>query len=409
MQIGYLSLLFALVLCSCGPAQPEAPSHESSHAEGAAGDHHDDHDEHHGDEHHDEEGGVHLTAAQVENMDIKLGDFSQLKLNDYLSATGVLGLPPNAYIAVNARANGFVHNVPNYVEGDFVRKGAVLGYLENPEFIDHQQRFLEVSAELAYLRQELERQETLLAADAGILKSVQRLRSEVAGKTATLAGISQRLEYLGIRTADITPENLTDRITLFAPRSGYITTISLHDGLYVEPSTELIELIDEDHLHLELEVFERDIARVEKGQRVTYRIPALGTQTFAAEIHVIGKEFNTENKTVRVHAHLQGEQPPFVEGRFAEARIWLDDQTVSALPEAAVLYEGEMAYVYISPADTTGDEVGFERLTVNPGITDNGFTAVRLIDPLPPGMRIVTEGAYYVNAQEQAGALEHKH
>lgn len=400
MQIQYLSLLLPLFLWTCGPAQTEAPP-EQQPADNRAGEE--------PEEHHDDEPGVHLTAAQVDNMDIKFGDLSQLKINDYLSATGVLGLPPNAYIAVNARASGFVHNVPNYVEGDFVRKGAVLGYLENPEFIDHQQRFLEETAELVYLRQELERQEHLLAADAGILKSVQRLRSEVAAKTATLAGISQRLEYLGIRTANITPDNLTDRITLFAPRSGYITTISLHDGLYVEPSTELIELIDEDHLHLELEVFERDIARVEKGQRVTYRIPALGATTYEAEIHVIGKEFNTENKTVRVHAHLQGEQPPFVEGRFAEVRIWLDDETVQALPEEAVLRDGEIAYVFVSSVETTGGEISFERLKVNPGITDNGFTSVRLIDPLPPGMRIVTEGAYYVYAQAQAGALEHEH
>ncbi|MCP9236314.1 efflux RND transporter periplasmic adaptor subunit [Lewinella sp. JB7] len=402
MQIGYTSLLFALLLCSCGPARTEAPAEESSQPESVAGDDHDD-------DHEDEGGSVHLTAAQVENMDIKFGEFSELKVNDYLSATGVLGLPPNAYIAVNARASGFVHNVPNYVEGDFVRKGAVLGYLENPEFIDHQQRFLEVTAELAYLRQELERQETLLAADAGILKTVQRLRSEVAAKTATLAGITQRLEYLGIRTDRITADHIIDRITLFAPRAGYITTISMHDGLYVEPSTELIELIDEDHLHLELEVFERDIARVERGQRVTYRIPALGSTTYEAEIHVIGKEFNAENKTVRVHAHLQGEQPPFVEGRFAEARIWLNDQTVQALPEAAVLRDGETAYVFISPVNPAGEEVTFERLLVNPGTTDNGFTAVRPIDPLPPGMRIVTEGAYYVYAQAQAGSLEHEH
>ena len=46
---------------------------------------------------------------------------------------------------------------------------------------------------------------------------------------------------------------------------------------------------------------------------------------------------------------------------------------------------------------------------VNPGATDDGYTAVRLIDPLPEGMRIVTQGAYYVYAQSQSGELEHGH
>lgn len=399
-----VALLLLTFFSTCGPARNEAsavaPAGETSlddaYAEGE-------------DEHGEEEKGVHLTTAQIKNMDIRLGDLSERKVNDYLTATGTLGLPPNGYAAVSARASGFVRNVRGYVEGDYVRRGAVLGYLENPEFIDHQQRYLELAAELVYLQQELDRQEALLAADAGILKDVQRLRSELASKTATLSGVKQRLEYLGIRTDRLTPETILERITLFAPRSGYITTISMHDGIYVEPSTELMELIDEDHLHLELDVFERDVARLEKGQRVSYRIPALGTTSYEAEIHVIGKEFNEENKTVRVHAHLKGDQPPFVQGRFAEARIWLNDETVQVLPEEAVLRDGESSYVFIAPAEQIGDEVNFERLPVNPGVTDNGYTAVRLIDPLPAGMKIVTEGAYFVYAQSQSGALEHGH
>ena len=406
-----IALLFVAFLSTCGPARDEAPATTSTseadpdhaHAEGEATNSEGE------EEHGEEEGGIHLTTAQIDNMDIRLGELSERKVNDYLTATGTLGLPPNGYAAVSARANGFVRNVRGYVEGDYVKKGAVLGYLENPEFIDHQQRYLELVAELTYLQQELERQEVLLAADAGILKTVQRLRSELAAKTATLAGIKQRLEYLGIQTSQLAPDNIVERITLFAPRSGYITTITVQDGMYVEPSTELMEIIDEDHLHLELDVFERDIARVEKGQRVSYRIPALGTTSYEAEIHVIGKDFNAENKTVRVHAHLKGEQPPFVRGRFAEARIWLNDETVQALPEEAVLRDGESSYVFIAPAEQSGDEVSFERLPVNAGVTDNGYTSVRLINPLPAGMKIVTEGAYFVYAQSQAGALEHGH
>lgn len=391
-------LLLPLLLCTCGPAQPgEPPVPPPSEPV----------EEEHGDAHEAE--GIRLTAAQIENMDIRFGEVTERKINDYLSATATLGLPPNAYAAVSGRATGFIRNVRNYVEGDYVKRGAVLAYLENPEFIDHQQRYLEVTAELTFLQQELERQETLVAADAGILKTVQRLRSEVAAKLATRAGLRQRLEYLGIRTAGLNPDNIIDRITLSAPRSGYITTIAMHEGLYVDPSTELMEIIDEDHLHLELEVFERDIAKVREGQRVSYLIPALGSETYAAEIHVIGKEFNTENKTVRVHAHLRGEQPPFVQGRFAEARIWLDDQTVPAVPEAAIVREDEFSYVYVARAAREGNEVAFERIQVNPGTTDEGYTAVRFPEPLPEGMRIVTQGAYFVSSQAQAGQLEHTH
>jgi cobalt-zinc-cadmium efflux system membrane fusion protein len=402
------TLLLFLLLCTCGPAQEEGV--QGLGGEGVKGVHEDEHghEDGHEDEHHHEE-GLHLTPTQIATMGIGFGDFTEMKVNDYLSATGVLGLPPNALIAVSAPAAGFIHNVRDYVEGDYVKRGAVLGYLENPAFIAQQQRYLETAAELSYLQQELARQEALLAADAGILKAVQRLRSEVAAKTATLAGTKQQLQYIGIDVSELTPDNIRDRVNIYAPRGGYITTINLHDGRYVEPSTELMELIDKEHLHLELEVFERDIAKVEVGQRVSYRIPALGNQRFEAEVHVIGKDFNEENKTVLVHAHLKGEQPPFVRGRFAEARIWLDDETVQALPEEAIRREGEGSYIFVAPQVEEGNEVAFERIRVRAGTTEDGFTAVELIDPLPTGARIVTEGAYYVYAQSQASELEHSH
>ncbi|WP_116125319.1 efflux RND transporter periplasmic adaptor subunit [Lewinella sp. IMCC34183] len=391
-----LLLLFLAFLGTCA-APPEPDASAAAPADG------------HVDEDHHDGGGIHLSTEQIAAMDIAFGDTQQLKLNDYLTATGSLGLPPNAYAAVSARASGFVRDVANYVEGDYVKRGAVLGYLENPDFIDLQQRYLEAQAELTYLRQDLARQQQLYADSAGVLNTVQRLESSVAARTATLAGLRERLEYLGIRTADLTPESITQRITLFAPRTGYITTIALHAGMYVEPSTQLMELIDEEHLHLELDVFERDIGRVEEGQRVTYRIPSLNNKVYEAEVHVIGKEFNPENKTVRVHAHLVGEEPPFIRDRFANARIWLDNATATALPEGAVVREGEFSYVYAADPSAGGDEVAFTPLRVTPGATEDGYTAVRFVDPLPAGLRLVTENAYYVQAQGMAGELGHEH
>lgn len=412
-----LTLLLLTLLSTCDRAHEHQEGDDHDHAtpkKEMADDHdhgedgHGDHDDEDGHDDHGDE-GIHLTTEQIETMDIKFGDFSELKVNDYLSATATLGLPPNAYAAVSARAAGFIRNARNYVEGDYVERGAIIAYLENPKFIEEQSGYLEIVAELAFLRQELDRQETLVESEAGILREVQRLRSQVDAKTANAEGIRQRLEYLGIKTADLTPNNITRRITLFSPRSGYITSINLHDGMYVEPSIQLMEVIDEQHLHLELDVFERDIAKLEKGQRITYQIPALGNKRYEAEVHVIGKEFNAENKTVRVHAHLKGDQPQFIRDLFAEARIWLTDQTVQALPESAVLREGESSYVFIAPTQRSGDEVEFKKMMVKPGATDEGFTAVQLLSSLPEGMQIVTEGAYYVYAQSQAGALEHEH
>ena len=355
------------------------------------------------------EGEIHLTKEQIKTMNIQFGDFSKIKINDYVSATGTLGLPPNALTSVSAKANGFIKNSNKYVEGSYVKKGVIMAYLENPEFIQHQQKYLEVAAELVFDQQELIRHKTLVESNAGVEKNVQRLQSEVNMKTATLKGIAKQLAYLGINVDELSPDNIIERVPIYASMGGYITSIKMHNGMYVTPELELMEIVNENHLHLELDIFENDIANIEEEQKISYTVPALGNTVYDGEVHIIGKEFNTENKTVRIHGHLEKERPRFIKDLFIEAKIWLNDQTVQALPEKAIIKDGASSYIYVANEKTDEDELKFEQIMVIPGTSDKGFTAVKLIDKIPDGMRIVTEGAYYVYAQSKAGELEHEH
>jgi len=191
--------------------------------------------------------------------------------------------------------------------------------------------------------------------------------------------------------------------------SGYITSVKMHNGMYVTPELELMEIVNANHLHLELDIFEKDIANIKADQKISYIVPALGNTVYDGEVHVIGKEFNTENKTVRIHGHLEKKQPKFIKDLFVEAKIWLNDQTVQALPEKAIIKDGAFSYIYVANDKMDKEELKFEQLMVIPGTTDKGFTSVQLIDKIPDGMKIVTEGAYYVYAQSKAGELAHEH
>lgn len=414
-----LSVAVMLLLFSCGGEHKEGDGHnhgdetalhaeDDGHNHGANEKVHAEDDGHgHGEEH--VEGEIHLTKEQIKTMNIQFGGFSEIKINDYVSATGTLGLPPNALTSVSAKASGFIKNSNKYVEGSYVKQGVIMAYLENPEFIQHQQKFLEVAAELVFDQQELSRQKSLVESNAGVEKNVQRLQSEVNMKTATLKGIAKQLAYLGIDADQLSPDNIVERVPIYAPMGGYITSIKMHNGMYVSPELELMEIVNENHLHLELDIFENDIANIKEEQKISYTVPALGNTVFNGEVHIIGKEFNTENKTVRIHGHLEKVRPRFIKDLFIEAKIWLTDQTVQALPEKAIIKDGASSYIYVANDKTDEDEIKFEQVMVMPGTTDKGFTSVKLIDKIPDGMKIVTNGAYYVYAQSKAGELEHEH
>ncbi|MEZ4884457.1 MAG: efflux RND transporter periplasmic adaptor subunit [Chitinophagales bacterium] len=402
-------IIATLLLFSC--------SHDHDHAEGDGHNHgatavHSEEDGHdHEDEEHEphEEGEIHLSKEQIKTMDIQFGDFSEVKINDFVSATGTLGLPPNAYSSVSAKSSGFIKNSNQYIEGSYVKKGVVMAYLENSEFITLQQEYLEVASEMVFLRQELQRKQELVNANAGVPKDLQKVQSQVNRNNATLKGIAKQLEYLGISVANLSTDNIAERIAIVSPMAGYITSIKMHNGMYVEPNIELMEIVNESHLHLELDVFEKDIAKIKEGQKISYTVPAMENESYEGEVHVIGKEFNTENKTVRIHGHLEKKRPRFIKDLFIEAKIWLNDQTVQALPESAIVKDGASSFIYVGNPETEADEVEFEQVMVMPSLTDKGFTAVKVIGEIPDGKQIVTVGAYYVYAQSKVGSLEHSH
>ena len=417
--LSILSVAVMLLLFSCGHEHKEGDGHKhgnettqhtehDGHNHGSKEETHGEGDGHgHGGEHG--EGEIHLTKEQIKTMNIQFGDFSTIKINDYVSATGTLDLPPNALTSVSAKSSGFIKSSNKYVEGSYVKRGVVMAYLENPEFIQHQREYLEVAAELVFDQQELSRHKTLVASNAGIEKNVQRLQSTVNRKIATLKSIAKQLAYVGIKVDDLTTENIAQRVPIYAPMSGYITSIKMHNGMYVTPEIELMEIVNEKHLHLELDIFEKDIANVKEEQKISYTVPALGNAVYEGEVHVIGKEFDTESKTVRIHGHLEKKRPKFIKDLFVEAKIWLNDQTVQALPEKAIIKDGAASYIYVANDQVENKELKFEQIMVLPSTTDKGFTAVKLIDKIPDGMKIVTEGAYYVYAQSKAGELAHEH
>jgi cobalt-zinc-cadmium efflux system membrane fusion protein len=403
--ITIITILFVVVLSSCGHKHTEGDGHNHGSEETT---HSVDDGHNHGGEEHQEE-GLHLSKAQAETIGLEFGSLSSIKVNDYVKATGSLGLPPNAYSSVSAKTNGIIRGTKKFVEGNYIKKGAVIAYLENADLIVTQQDYLEAQAQLHLKRLEVERQNTLVESNAGVTKNLQNAQAEVSVLEAKTQGLAKQLSFLGISTSNLSPSNIQQQIAIVAPMSGYISKINFHNGMYAQSSVSLMDIISSEHLHLELDVFEKDIANIKKGQKISYTVPALGQTIYYGTVDVIGKEFNSNSKTIRIHGHLDGTKPTFLKDLFINAKIYLNDVESSALPENAIINDGGNSFIYVANEKANDDEIEFEKKAVIAGATDNGFTAVKLIDTIPDGMQIVTIGAYYVYAQSKAGELEHEH
>lgn len=406
-----VAILSISTSCDDGHSDHDGHDHGKEQKKHAVDDGHGHGEESHGEQdgHDHEKEGVHLKKEQIESIGLEFGALSSIKVNDYVKATGLLGLPPNAYSAVTAKSSGIISGNKKFVEGDYVKKGETIAFIENREFITLQQQYLETKASYELKKLDLSRQQTLVEANAGVSRNLQTAESEADILEAKLAGISKELAYLGISSTNLKPSSITQKIAIVAPMSGYIAAIHLKNGMYADPNKPLMEIIATDHQHLELDVFERDIDKIRVGQKINYTIPAFGSKIYEGTVSVIGKEFNSTSKTIRIHGHLEGEKPSFYKDLYLNAKIWMNDNATNAVPESAVISDGARSFIYIANPATGVDEIEFKEIPVITGATNEGFTAIKLLEEIPEGMKIVIKGAYYVYAQSKAGELEHEH
>lgn len=387
----FLLFILSLSLFAC--------THSHDHAD-EDGHHHDDETEHDHDEmeaeHHDDEVG--LTTLQMEKIGLKLGGFEHKSLKSTVKVNGELELPPQNKADVSAMAAGKITQI-SVRPGQRVKKGTVLARLQNPDFIEWQQGYLETEGELLFLNKEWTRLKDLVAKEISPKKQLDKIESERAIAQAKLKGFKSKMQLLGIPTPT---GDLLSSISLRSPMNGYVREIKANTGVFVQPEMSLFEIVDNHHLHIDLKVFEKDLPYIKEGQIIQFSLQSQPDELMQAYIFAIGKALDREERTVEVHAEIKEEKANLLPGMFVEARIILDDKKVPTLPDDAITVDKGLFYIFVKE-EVHETETHFKKIPVLKGLSDFGFTEVKLLETLPENAEIVTEGAYFLMAQSKKG------
>ncbi|MDQ2772238.1 MAG: efflux RND transporter periplasmic adaptor subunit, partial [Bacteroidota bacterium] len=280
-----------------------------------------------------------------------------------------------------------------------------------PEYLKLQQDYLQTQARIDYLQQETNRQQILNDEDVGARRKLQQATSELHTEQAAAGSLAAQLRLIGLNPGTVSAGNIRPSVPLIAPIGGYVKAVMVNPGQFVNPQDVLVELVDRSDLHLELKVFERDIAKVKVGQDILFTVPAqgAGTRPLPATVFLVGKAFDDDGRTVSVHAHLHDTGPDalatatLLPGQYVSARIITGLTPQRTLPEDALVPGGEVSYAFYQvKADAKGRT--YHRFSLRPGTTDQGQVAVRPLDKLADTTHLVVKGAYFLDAERSKGA-----
>ena len=315
-----------------------------------------------------------VSKEQFQSEKMELVSLENFSFPTLIKTTGIIDVPPSSKAIISAQMGGYIKNSPLLI-GDKVKKGQMLVTVENLEFIEMQQEYLEVSEQLIYLKSEYERQKELYNEKISSKKNFLKAESDYKKTSAMYNGLSKKLKMLNINPASVEKGNLTSLSIIYAPISGSITHVNVSTGTYVSPADKIMEIVNTEHIHLELKVFEKDILKIKEGQKVIFRIPESSNESYEGDIHLIGKSID-ENRTIQVHAHIDHDvKHSFIVGMFVESNIIIEDRTSKALPERAFVDVNDKKYVLILKSKDN-DNYSFIKKEIVTGNTYDGFTEI---------------------------------
>jgi cobalt-zinc-cadmium efflux system membrane fusion protein len=281
--------------------------------------------------------------------------------------------------------------------GDTVKQGAPLATIEASEFVQAQNDLSTASAQVKLARINETRKHALYDAKGGSLQDWQQAQSDLASATSAFAAVRNRLRILGKSEAQVAALESSQTIdpvaTLSAPISGVIVDRQLGPGQYLQAGsgTPVYTIADPSNVWLLANVRETDSGMVHLGQAVEVRVLAYPKRVFKARVTYVAALVDPATHRLPVRAEIDNRDGALKPEMFATFRIVMGDVTESpAVPQAAVVYEGDAAHVWVLAGD------GLLSLrAIRTGRSNDGL--VEVLDGLKPGERVVTKGGLFID------------
>lgn len=369
-NIFIFTVVSALALFSCSKQPETAPKEEARKPEAEE---------------------VVLTDAQYKGADIAIGSIEERSMSGILKVSGTLDALPQDLASISVPLGGFLKTI-SVREGIHVTKGQTLAVVENPEYIQLQQDYLQNYYQLEYLSVEYQRQKSLAAENVTAQKVFQETTSRFHATEAAVKGMRAKLQMLKIDLAALEKGTIQHTISLTSPIDGYIIDMKANAGAYISPTDILFRIVNMSNAFVSMTVFEKDITSIAVGQKVRFVSPS-NTEEFSGRVSFIGKEIETD-RSIRVQAGVtdKGSVSMF-KGMFVTALIETGtNRQVQAVPSDAIVLSENKPHIFILDSSAQNHHK-FRMMEVQVESTASGYSQISVPQAFDGNTKIVIRGA----------------
>lgn len=311
-----------------------------------------------------------IDPSVVNNIGVRTAKVELASLRPPIQTVGRIMFDEERTIHIHLRASGWMERLAVRANGEAVEKGDLLFEVYSPDLINAQAEFL------------------------------QALKS---GRTQIISASRERLRALGISATQINEIENTKKtnqyIKVFAPISGVVTALSVADGQFVKPDTEIMALADLSVVWLMSDVFEANAGQLRQGAVVKAESKFEPGAIITGAVDYIYPDLNPTTRTVPVRTVIENPDEHLKPGMFMTVEIEgpLREKT-TIVPREALIRTGREERVILALGDGR-----FQPAAVTSGTESGG--KVEILSGLNPGETVVASGQFLIDSESSfAGA-----
>jgi cobalt-zinc-cadmium efflux system membrane fusion protein len=368
----------------------------------------DDHAEHKEAGHKDEHGEEKLVTMSTDvqkQSGVVVAPARKQRLAGVISATGKVEANADRIAHVSPRISGKIVSVKSSL-GDSVAAGQTLVTLDSVELGEALGRYYQSKTRLALAQSNMDRITALVEKKIAARKEILQAETDYKTAQTELHTDEERLSLYGVNLSDLKGDN--HKKTLLPVRSpigGVITEKHAIVGELSDPSKSLYTVADLSSVWVIVDIHEKDLARVRRGQAATVIVGAFPDQKFRGRITYLADVVDEATRTVKARVEVANPGRRLKPEMFASVELAMasDAPPVLAVAEEAVQELDGKKLVFVAEKDTA-----FEPRAVELGRASGGM--VEVVSGLKEGERYAVKGAFILKSELKKGELEgHNH
>jgi Cu(I)/Ag(I) efflux system membrane fusion protein len=315
---------------------------------------------------------VTISPAVENNLGVRTEAARVRPLWRRVEATGYVGFDETRISHINIRVQGWIARLLVDAEGERVRQGDLLFELYSPELVNAQKEYLQA-----------------------LRRGGESLQRGAAEKLRALGMIAPEIEALGKRGT------ASENIRFVAPQDGIVASLSVREGMYIQPNTTIMSLADLSSVWLQADVFESQADWVAQGQAAEAELDYLPGASFSGQVDYIYPVLDPATRTLRVRLRFENPEERLKPNMYARVSIYgrLKPNALSIPREALIPAPGRDRVVV-----ALGDG-RFSVREVMTGLESGDF--VEVLAGIEEGERIVTSAQFLFDSEASiAGSIK---